>query len=64
MATIEKPPAAELALDRFLLRGISWELYEQLREIRENWGVRMTYETSWIRSFRAWVRQAFPAAEG
>lgn len=44
MATIEKPRAAEFAPDGFLLRGISWELYEQLREIRENWGVRMTYD--------------------
>lgn len=44
MATIEKPPAAWVAPGHLLLRGIGWELYEQLREVGENWGVRMTYD--------------------
>lgn len=44
MATIEQPPAAEFASDHVLLHGISWELYEQLRDIPENWGKRMTYD--------------------
>ena len=44
MATIERPPAAEFTPDRVLLQGISWELYEQLRDIPENWGKRMTYD--------------------
>jgi len=44
MATIERPPAAEFTPDRVLLQGISWELCEQLRDIPENWGKRMTYD--------------------
>lgn len=44
MATIEQPPAAEFSSDHVLLHGVSWELYEQLRDIPENWGKRMTYE--------------------
>lgn len=31
--------------DRFLLSGISWELYEQLRENEDNRHVRMTYDS-------------------
>jgi Uma2 family endonuclease len=44
MATIEQPPAAEFVPDSVLLRGIGWELYEQLRDIPDNWGKRMTYD--------------------
>jgi Uma2 family endonuclease len=44
MATIEQPPAAEFTPDHMLLHGISWELYEQLRDVPENWGKRMTYD--------------------
>lgn len=29
---------------RIVLAGISWEVYEQLREKEENWHVRMTYD--------------------
>jgi Uma2 family endonuclease len=44
MATIEQPPAAEFVPDHILLHGISWELYEQLRDIPDNWGKSMTYD--------------------
>lgn len=44
MATIEQPPVAEIVSEAVLLRGISWELYEQLRDIPDNWGKRMTYD--------------------
>lgn len=45
MATIEKPSAFALASDDcVLLSGISWELYEQLRDIPDNWGKQMTYD--------------------
>src|SRR5579863_6063502 len=30
--------------DRIVLSGISWELYEQLRENEDNWNVRMAYD--------------------
>lgn len=49
MATIQQPstqqPAvAEAAGGSIALRGISWELYEQLRDVPDNWGKRMTYD--------------------
>lgn len=111
MATVER--ALLRGEKRIVLSGISWELYEQLRENEENWHVRMAYdkgrlemvrrkkglavyvlgaggkyaesefslnlpmlrvkelepflefelaanETTWIRAFRAWVRERFP----
>lgn len=40
MATVE-----QLATEpRFTLRGVPWEVYEALRDIRANWRVRMTYD--------------------
>lgn len=49
MATIQQPSTqpsaiAEASGDSIVLRGISWELYEQLRDIPDNWGKRMTYD--------------------
>ena len=42
MSTIEHVvPVPE---DRVMLSGIPWEMYDQLRESEENWGVRMTYD--------------------
>lgn len=42
MATVEQvEPADE---HRIVLSGISWELYEQLRENEENWHLRMAYD--------------------
>lgn len=42
MATVEKIKL--VGEDRVLLSGISWELYEQLRENEDNWHVRMAYD--------------------
>ena len=43
MATIEQ---IELTgEDRVVLSGISWELYEQLRENEDNWHIRMALES-------------------
>lgn len=42
MATVEK--ALLTGEKRIALSGISWELYEQLRENEENWHVRMAYD--------------------
>lgn len=42
MATIEQP--ALEAEDRVVLTGITWEMYEQLRDNEENWHVRMAYD--------------------
>lgn len=42
MATIEQPALA--AEDRVVLTGISWEMYEKLRDNEENWHVRMSYD--------------------
>lgn len=45
MATIEKEKAVEggSRCDSIVLSGVSWELYDSLREIEDNWHVRMTY---------------------
>ena len=50
MASIVQTPETRTAPkaagpDRILLRNISWELYEQLREDVSNWGVRMAYDS-------------------
>ena len=42
MATVEKVLIG--GEKRIALSGITWELYEQLRENEENWHVRMTYD--------------------
>lgn len=42
MATVEK--IVLRGEDRIVLSGISWELYEQLRENEDNWHVRMAYD--------------------
>lgn len=42
MATVEKTRL--LSERRIVLSGISWKLYEQLRENEENWHVRMAYD--------------------
>lgn len=42
MATVEQ--VASQGESRIVLSGISWELYEALRENEENWHVRMTYD--------------------
>lgn len=42
MATVER--VALRGEDRIVLSGISWELYEQLRENEENWHVHMAYD--------------------
>lgn len=42
MATVEKVRLK--GEDRIVLSGISWELYEQLRENEGNWNVRMAYD--------------------
>lgn len=42
MSTVEK--VSLTGERRIVLSGISWELYEQLREIDENWHVRMAYD--------------------
>jgi Uma2 family endonuclease len=42
MATVEK--VLLLGEKRIVLSGISWEMYEQLRENEENWHVRMAYD--------------------
>ena len=42
MATVEKVKL--IGEDRIVLSGISWELYEQLRENEDNWHVRMAYD--------------------
>ncbi|HEX7446872.1 MAG TPA: hypothetical protein VF306_04960 [Pirellulales bacterium] len=41
MATVEKPAEKATVDDdrRIVLYGISWELYEQLREKEENWTI-------------------------
>lgn len=44
MATVEKEKAVLQPERRIVLHGISWELYEQLRENEENWTTRMTYD--------------------
>ena len=41
MATVEKTKL--LGERRILLSGISWTMYEQLRENEENWHIRMAY---------------------
>lgn len=40
MATVEQLTTEP----RFTLRGVPWEVYEALRDIRANWHVRMTYD--------------------
>lgn len=42
MATVEKTRL--LGERRIVLSGISWELYEQLRENEDNWHIRMAYD--------------------
>lgn len=42
MATVEK--VLLRGENRILLSGISWELYEQLRENEENWHIRMAFD--------------------
>lgn len=42
MATVEKVKL--IGERRIVLTGISWPLYEQLRENEENWHVRMAYD--------------------
>ena len=42
MATVEKTRL--YGERRIVLSGISWELYEQLRDNEENWHVRMAYD--------------------
>ena len=42
MATVEK--ALLRGEKRIVLSGVSWKLYEQLRENEENWHVRMAYD--------------------
>lgn len=42
MATVEKTRL--YGERRIVLSGISWEVYEQLRENEENWHVRMAYD--------------------
>jgi Uma2 family endonuclease len=42
MATIEKILLG--GEDRIVLSGISWQMYEQLRENEENWHVHMAYD--------------------
>ena len=43
MATVEK--IALRGERRIALSGISWDLYEKLRENEENWHVRMAYDS-------------------
>ncbi|HQU46646.1 MAG TPA: Uma2 family endonuclease [Pirellulales bacterium] len=43
MATVEKKSVLH-GERRIVLAGISWELYEQLRENEENWHIRMAYD--------------------
>ena len=43
MATVEKKFVLR-GERRVVLSGISWDLYEQLRENEDNWHVRMTYD--------------------
>ncbi len=43
MATVEKKTVLR-GERRIVLSGISWELYEQLRENEDNWHVRMAYD--------------------
>ena len=42
MATVEKTKLR--GERRIVLSGVSWELYEQLRENEDNWHVRMAYD--------------------
>lgn len=42
MATVEQSVLAPE--DRLVLSGISWDMYEVLRENEENWHIRMTYD--------------------
>lgn len=42
MATIEE--IALMGEDRIVLSGISWEMYERLRDNEENWHVHMAYD--------------------
>jgi Uma2 family endonuclease len=42
MSTIER--VVLVPEDRVVLSSIPWEMYDQLRENEENWGVRMTYD--------------------
>jgi Uma2 family endonuclease len=44
MATIERVPRIETCSQRFVLRGVSWELYEALRATDANYHIRMTYD--------------------
>jgi Uma2 family endonuclease len=44
MATIERVPRIETPSNRFVLHGVSWQQYEALRALDENYHVRMTYD--------------------
>jgi Uma2 family endonuclease len=50
MATIEQ--VALTGEDRVVLSGISWELYEQLRENEDNWHIRMAYDEGTLELMR------------
>jgi Uma2 family endonuclease len=43
MATVEKKVVLH-GEDRIVLSGISWDLYEQLRENTDNWHIRMAFD--------------------
>ncbi|HVX59411.1 MAG TPA: Uma2 family endonuclease [Pirellulales bacterium] len=44
MATIERVPRIETPSNRFVLHGVSWQQYEALRALDENYHVRMAYD--------------------
>ncbi len=43
METLTPTRVAVPSDQRVVLRNISWEMYEQLRDVRANWNLRMTY---------------------
>ncbi|HJT34032.1 MAG TPA: hypothetical protein VJ783_18445 [Pirellulales bacterium] len=58
MAIIEE--VALTGEHRIVLSGVSWELYEQLRENEPFLEFEVAAdESAWGRGFRAWVRERF-----
>ncbi|HEV3003278.1 MAG TPA: Uma2 family endonuclease [Pirellulales bacterium] len=44
MSTLPQKRTKTAPRERMVLHGIPWELYEALRDVEDNWHVRMTYD--------------------
>ena len=53
MATVETIQEPQ----RFVMRNLDWPRYRALADVVGETHVRLTYETSLVRSFRQWVRE-------